>query len=476
MTDLPELTHVIAGRPDDDAGPTLPVFDPSTGTTVADIPNASAETVDAAVAAATAALAAWSELTPSQRAGRMMDLADCLEENLDRIVELETLDCGKPLQNAREESKFAIDLIRFCAGAGRCMEGKAAQEYAAGKTSFVRREPLGVVAGITPWNYPVVMLAYKLAPALAAGNTLVVKPAEQTPLSTAFIAARAQETLPAGVVNLVLGDGPTTGTAMVRHPDVALVTLTGETETGKLVAREAAATLKRVVLELGGKSPVVVFDDADMDLTARGVSHGAFYNSGQDCTAASRVLAAAGVYDEVVDRLSASASGIRLGGPADAADMGPLVSSEQQDRVSGFIERAGDRGSTVRSSSEVPGSGYFIAPTVISDVGANDEIVQSEVFGPVVSVQRFNTDAEAVELANSTRYGLGASVWTRNVGRAMDVSRRLAVGAVWVNCHDVVTPEMPHGGVRASGYGKDLSMYSIEDMTHVKHVMVSHER
>lgn len=475
MPDLPNLAHLVGDRWIDGSSNSMDVFDPSSGEAVSSLPIADPADVDAAVAASQHALADWASRTPSERAALMLALADVLEEDLDYIVSLESTDCGKPTENAMNETKFAIDLIRFCAGAGRCLEGKAAREYVRAKTSFVRREPLGVIAGILPWNYPIVMLAYKLGPALAAGNTIVLKPAELTPLTATHVAQRALQTLPPGVVNLVHGDG-STGEALVRHPDVALVSLTGETTTGKAVARAAADSLKRVVLELGGKSPVLVFDDADVDATVAGVAHGAFYNSGQDCTAASRVLAADTIYDEFIDMLTDASSHIDLGGPASGAHLGPVISADQRDRIEGFVERAADRGATVASTSEVPSAGYFVSPTVVSDVVADDEIVQSEVFGPVVSVQRFGSDDEAIELANSTEYGLGASLWTRNVGRAMDLSGRIAAGAVWVNCHDVVTPEMPHGGVRASGYGKDLSMYAIEEMTHVKHVMISHDR
>lgn len=476
MIDLPELAHLVGADWRGDTSESIDVFDPSTGRRIASQPVATEITVDGAVVAARSALPLWAALTPAERSRYLLEFAALLESELETIVRLESLDCGKPLENARNEATFAIDLIRFCAGAARNLDGKASMEYVRNKTSIVRREPIGVVAGITPWNYPIVMLAYKLGPALAGGNTFIVKPAEQTPLTTTHVAACALRVLPPGVVNLVLGDGPTTGAALVRHPDVALVSLTGETETGKAVAREAASTLKRVVLELGGKSPVVVFDDADLDLVAEGVGHGAFYNSGQDCTAASRVIAHESVYDEVVQRLTGVASSTTVGRPDDDAHIGPVISEPQQTRIKGFVDRATDRGASVSVAGTLPDDGYFVSPTVVWNVLPDDEIVQSEVFGPVVSVQRFSDEQHAISLANSTAYGLGASVWTRNVGRAMHVSTQIAAGAVWVNCHDVVTPEMPHGGVGASGYGKDLSMYSVEEMTHVKHIMISHHR
>ncbi|GAA2817213.1 aldehyde dehydrogenase family protein [Kribbella solani] len=477
MTTVPAASHWIGGKPSHDAVATIPVIDPASGNTVLDLPVASAAVVDEAVRDSRAAFGTWGRAPHSYRAAKLLELADVLTADLDNLVGLESLDVGKPEPHARQEITWAIDLIRFAAGAGRALESLSAGEYVPGKTSFVRREPLGVIAGITPWNYPMVMLAYKTAAALAAGNTLVLKPAEQTPLTTIRVGELAGQVLGDGVLNVVLGDGETTGASMVAHPDVALVTLTGDTSTGRIVARSAAETLKRTVLELGGKSPVLVFGDADLDLVADGIRKGGFYNSGQDCTAASRVIAHADVYDELAERLREGIAGITVGAPADEPEMGPVVSAEQRERVLGFVERADAAGAKVTvGGTAVDRPGYFVTPTLVEGPAQDAEIVQREVFGPVVTIQRAGDEDEMVAMANGTAYGLGASVWTRNVGRAVDVSGRIDAGAVWVNCHDVVTPEMPHGGVRASGYGKDLSLYSIAEMTHLKHVMVDHER
>lgn len=454
----------------------LAVFDPATAQVIAEVPQGTAEDVAAAVAAARNAQRNWALTTPSERSRLLYRLADAMEDDLENLVTIESLNVGKPLQNARNETRFAIDLIRFCAGAARCMEGKAAGEYLAGHTSFIRREPLGIVAGITPWNYPIVMLAYKLGPALATGNVLIIKPAEQTPLTTLRVAALAADILPPGVFNVVTGD-EIAGSAIVREREIRLVSLTGSTETGKLIAREAANDLKRVHLELGGKAPVVVLDDADIPAVVAGMRKAAFYNSGQDCTAATRLIAGAKIYDDLRAALAEMVGQVRVGAPRDGEDieMGPLVSAEQHARVTSFMERCrATSASIIGAGSAVPGDGYFFQPTIVADLGQDHELIQSEVFGPVLTLQKFHTESEAVAMANGTDYGLGASLWTRDVGRAMVLSRDIHVGAVWVNCHDRVTPEMPHGGVKASGYGKDLSMYSLEDYSHIKHVMIHH--
>lgn len=454
----------------------LAVHNPATAEVIAEIPRGTAADVEAAVDAARNAQHAWALTTPSERSRLLYRLADAMEQDLDNLVALESLNVGKPPQNARNEAGFAIDLIRFCAGAARCMEGKAAGEYLADHTSFVRREPLGIVAGITPWNYPIVMLAYKLGPALATGNVLIVKPAEQTPLTTLRVAELAAAILPPGVFNVVTGD-ELAGAAIVRNPAIRFVSLTGSTETGKLIAREASNDLKRVHLELGGKAPVIVMDDADIDAVVDGMRKGAFYNSGQDCTAATRLIAGAGIYDDLRQALAEMARSVRTGAPDDDGDieMGPLVSREQHHRVSGFLDRCRATNATILAGgAPIDRAGYFFQPTVVADVDQDHELIQKEVFGPVLTLQKFDGEAQAIALANGTDYGLGASLWTRDVGRAMALSRDLHVGAVWVNCHDRVTPEMPHGGVKASGYGKDLSMYSLEDYSHVKHVMIHH--
>jgi acyl-CoA reductase-like NAD-dependent aldehyde dehydrogenase len=406
----------------------------------------------------------------------MLELVNVLECHKSELVASESRDAGKPTRNATSEVEFAIDLLRFAAGAGRVLEGKAAGEYVSGFTSVLRREPLGVVAGITPWNYPIVMLAYKLAPALATGNAIIVKPAELTPLTTLLVAELSEGILPPGVFNVVLGDGPVTGDALATHPDIGLISVTGSSETGIRVAERAAPTLKRVVLELGGKSPVVVFADADLPAAARSIVAAALYNSGQDCTAASRLLVDRDVFDDFSSLLASEMGRLTVGGPASNADLGPLISSRQVDRVSKFVERAVAHGAELHgSSAQLPAGGHFLAPLFVTGVSQDAEIVQREVFGPVFSVQAFSDEADAVRLANGTRYALGASVWTSNASRATRVSARIKAGAVWVNCHDVVTPEMPHGGLKASGYGKDLSMYSLEEYTHIKHVMTRND-
>jgi betaine-aldehyde dehydrogenase len=476
MTTTPEMLHnFIDGESMSGGGESMAVLNPATGAELWRAPVSSGEEVDRAVRGARAAFAGWSQTTPAERSGALLALAATIEEHGEEIARLEALNAGKPIEAVkRDEIPAMADNLRFFAGAARCLEGRAAGEYMQGYTSFVRREAVGVIGQITPWNYPLMMAIWKIAPALAAGNTVVLKPAETTPVTTVRLAELAADVLPHGVLNVVMGPGRPTGQALLDHPDVDMLALTGSVATGKHVARTAAETLKRVHLELGGKAPVIVFDDVDMSSAMETIAGTGYYNAGQDCTAATRVLAGAGVYDEVVAGLAEQARGLVIGDTlAPETTLGPVNSRRQLERVSGFLERRPERAEVVTGGYSPERDGFYFEPTVVANLQQEDELIRDEIFGPVITVQRFSDEAQAVEWANATRYGLASSVWTREVGRALRVSKALRFGCVWINDHIPLVSEMPHGGFKESGYGKDLSVYSLEDYTVVKHVMAS---
>ena len=458
------------------SGETMEVLNPATGEAIAEVPRSGAEDVERAVAAAKKAWSEWQSKTPKDRMELLLALADVVDENAEELARLESLNVGKPWWVAKDEPPAISDNLRFFAGAARNLEGKSAAEYVEGYTSIIRREPLGIVAGICPWNYPLYMAMWKIGPALAAGNVQIIKPAEQTPLTLLRFVELAQEVIPAGVLQVVTGDGIPAGDALVRHPDIRLVSLTGDTATGKIIAKNAADTVKRLHLELGGKAPMVVLDDADPAAVAEAVKIGGYFNSGQDCTASSRVLVSERIYDDVLSATTSLVEAMTVGDPAtdDEIEMGPVISQEQQERVLGFLERATDAKATIVTGGGALGDrGFFVKPTIVTDVGQDAEIVQNEVFGPVVTVQPFGSDEEALEMANGVRYGLAASVFSENVGRALKVAAKLDFGTVWVNEHLFpLASEMPHGGFKESGYGKDMSIYSMEEYTRIKHVAV----
>jgi betaine-aldehyde dehydrogenase/aminobutyraldehyde dehydrogenase len=472
-----QLKQFIGGEwVESSSGETMEVLNPSTGEAIAEVPQGTAEDVERAVEAAKTAWTEWRDKTPKDRMELLLKLADVIDENAEELTRLEVQNVGKPMSIAGDEMPFSADNLRFFAGAARNLEGKSAGEYVEGYTSMIRREPLGIVAGITPWNYPLMMAIWKAGPALAAGNVEILKPAEQTPLTTLRLAELAQEFLPPGVLQVVTGDGLPVGDALVRHPAIRLVSLTGDVMTGKTIAANAAQTLKRVHLELGGKAPMVVLDDADPATVAEAIKIGGYWNSGQDCTASSRILVSSAIYDDVLSESVKAVEAMKVADPAegDDVDMGPVISREQQERVLGFLERATDSKATIVTGGGALGDrGFFVKPTIVTDVTQDSEIVQNEVFGPVVTVQPFSSDDDAIEMANGVRYGLAASVFSENVGRALKVAARLDFGTVWVNEHLFpLSSEMPHGGFKESGYGKDMSIYSMEEYTRIKHVAV----
>jgi 1-pyrroline dehydrogenase len=479
MTDVLERVktyqqHIGGEWVDAASGETLDVENPADGKVIAKVQASNAEDVDRAVNAAATAFETWQHTTPAERSLMLLKLADGIEERADEIGRLESKNAGKPVGAAIDEIPVMVDNLRFFAGGARIMEGKAANEYMAGHTSFIRREPVGVVASIAPWNYPIMMAGWKIGPALAAGNTVVLKPSARTPLTALVLAEVAADIFPPGVLNVITGTGATIGDPLVAHPKVGMISVTGDTDTGKHIARVAADRVKRLHLELGGKAPVIVFDDADMEAVIENIKLFGYWNSGQDCTAACRVITGPAIYDKFVADLADAVKTIKWGDPAEGDDieMGSLIAGAQAEKVEGMVDRARSGAEVVVGGHRPDRPGAYYEPTVIAGPDQRSEIVQDEVFGPVVSVQRFSDEEQAIAWANDVRFGLAASVWTSDAGKGMRVAKAIQFGTVWINDHFMLVSEMPHGGFKESGYGKDQSMYAIEDYTVVKHVML----